>query len=104
MSVPAAYPLSTVSVEKGIGLRLNLLWAKPQDGEGRIPEYWEESNAGTGMALTTAETQRQQQGRQRGGRSGDKNKGFYVKRVKDEESGDKRNMRMEHSRIRRARG
>ena len=29
---------------------------KPQEGEGRIPGYWEESRAGTGMALTTAET------------------------------------------------
>lgn len=52
-------PRSTVRVEKGIGLRLNLLWVKPQDGEGRIPEYWEESSAGTGMALTTAERQQQ---------------------------------------------
>lgn len=58
MAVPGVYPLSTVRVEKGIGLRLNLLWVKPQEGEGRMPEYWEESSAGTGMALTTAETQR----------------------------------------------
>lgn len=48
--------LSTVRVEKGMGLRMNLLWLNPQDGDGRIPEYWEESSAGTGMALTTAET------------------------------------------------
>lgn len=56
VAVPGVYPLSTVRLEKGIGLRLNLLWVKPQEGEGRIPVYWEESRAGTGMALTTAET------------------------------------------------
>lgn len=39
-----------------MGLRLNLVWEKPQDGEGRIPGYWEESSAGTGIALTTAAT------------------------------------------------
>lgn len=57
--LPVVNPRSTVRVEKGIGLRLNLLWVKPQDGEGRIPEYWEESSVGTGMALTTAERQQQ---------------------------------------------
>lgn len=54
-TVPDVYPLSTVRLEKGIGLRLNLLWVKPHDGEGRIPGYWEESRVGTGIALTTAE-------------------------------------------------
>lgn len=56
VAVPEVYPLSTVRLEKGIGLRLNLVWEKPHDGDGRIPGYWEESSAGTGIALTTAAT------------------------------------------------
>lgn len=60
IALPGVYPLSTVRLENGIGLRLNLLWVNPHDGEGRIPGYWEESRAGTGMALTTAGTKRQQ--------------------------------------------
>lgn len=55
-TVPGVYPLSKVRLGKGMGLRLNLLWVKPQEGEGRIPGYCAESKAGTGMALTTAET------------------------------------------------
>lgn len=56
--LPDVYPLSTVRLEKGIGLRLNLVWEKPHDGDGRIPGYWEESRAGTGIALTTAGTRK----------------------------------------------
>lgn len=57
--VPGVYPLSTVRLGKGIGLRLNLLCVKLHEGEGRIPGYWDESRAGTGIALTTAETEEQ---------------------------------------------
>lgn len=56
VAVPEVYPLSTVRLENGIGLRLNLVWEKPHDGDGKIPGYWEESSAGTGIALTTAAT------------------------------------------------
>lgn len=59
LPVPGVYPLSTVRLGKGIGLRLNLLCVKLHEGEGRIPGYWEESKAGTGIALTTAETEGQ---------------------------------------------
>lgn len=38
-SLPVVYPLSTVRLGNGIGLRLNLLCVKLHEGEGRIPGY-----------------------------------------------------------------
>lgn len=38
-SLPGVYPLSTVRLGKGIGLRLNLLCVKLQEGDGRMPGY-----------------------------------------------------------------
>lgn len=57
--LPAPKVLSTARVGKGTGRRVNWGCGYPQVGDGRIPGYWALSRVGTGMALTTAEREKE---------------------------------------------